>query len=59
MGCIYIYIGVILGICIYIYMYIVGLYWDNGEENGKYYSIIGYIYWAYFGMMEKKMETTV
>ena len=20
-----------------------GLYWDNGKENGNYYSIIGYI----------------
>ena len=24
--------------------YILGLYWDNGKENGNYYSIIGCIY---------------
>ena len=23
---------------------ILGLYWDNGQENGSYYSIIGHIY---------------
>ena len=22
--------------------YVLGLYWDNGEENGNYYIIIGY-----------------
>ena len=21
-----------------------GFYWDNGKENGNYYSIIGYLY---------------
>ena len=31
-----------------------GLHWDNGKENGNYYSILGYI-----GIMEKKMEITV
>ena len=39
-----------------------GLYWDNGKENGNYYSIIGYIlgfYWGTIGIMEKKMETTI
>ena len=42
------YIGVILG-----------LYWDNGKENGNYYNGL---YWGYIGfyigIMEKKMETT-
>ena len=33
------YIG-ILG-CIYIYIYVLGLYWDNGKENGSYSSNIG------------------
>ena len=46
------YIGVILG-----------LYWDNGKENGNYYNGLyrGYIglYWGYIGIMEKKMETTI
>ena len=23
--------------------YILGLHWDNGKENGNYYSILGYI----------------
>ena len=31
-----------------------GLYRDNGEENGNYYIL----YWVYMGRMEKKMETT-
>ena len=22
--------------------YIMGLYWDNGKENGNYYSILGF-----------------
>ena len=30
-----------------------GLYWDNGKENGNYYSL------GYIGIMEKKMETTI
>ena len=33
-----------LHIYIYIYMYIrviLGLYWDNGKENGNYYDMIG------------------
>ena len=25
-----------------------GLYWDNGKENGNYYSIIGYILGLYW-----------
>ena len=28
--------------------YILGLYWDNGKENGNYYSIIGYIFGLYW-----------
>ena len=35
------YIGVILG-----------LYWDNGKENGNYYSILG-VYWGYTGALCK------
>ena len=35
-----------------------GLYWDNGKENGSYCSMLG-LYWGYIGIMEKKMETTV
>ena len=50
--------------------YILGLYWDNGKENGNYYNglyrdyrvytgvILG-IYRGYIGIMEKKMETTI
>ena len=34
---------------------ILGIYWDNGKENGNYYSMSG----IYIGIMEKKMETTV
>ena len=37
-----------------------GIYWDNGKENGNYYSILE-LYWGYIGVimenhMEKKME---
>ena len=32
--------------------------WDNGKEDGNYYSILG-LYWGYIGIMEKKMETTI
>ena len=36
--------------------YILGLYWDNGKENGNYYRVyIGVI----LGIMEKKMEATL
>ena len=28
---------------------ILGLYWDNGKENGNYYSIVGYKLGIYFG----------
>ena len=28
-----------------------GLYWDNGKENGNY--------WGYIGIMENEMETTI
>ena len=43
-----------------------GVYWDNGKENGNYY--LGFrVYsppyvdgiWVYIGIMEKKMETTI
>ena len=27
--------------------YILGLYWDNGKENGNYYSTLGYILGKY------------
>ena len=32
-----------------------GLYGDNGKENGKYYIV----YRGYVGIVEKKMETTI
>ena len=36
-------------------MYILlGVYWDNGKENGNYQGL----YRRYIGIMEKKMETT-
>ena len=36
-----------------------GLYRDNGKENGNYRDYIGFrVYWGYIGIMEKKMETT-
>ena len=28
--------------------FILGLYWDNGKENGNYYSIIGFILGLYW-----------
>ena len=31
------------------------MYWDNGKENGNYYSILGLC----IGIMEKKMETII
>ena len=45
-------------------------YWDNGKENGNYYSILGIplkgfigvilgLYWGYIGIMENEMETTI
>ena len=37
-------------------------YWDNGKENGNYSILIGYtlgLCFGYFGIMEKKMETTL
>ena len=33
-------------------------YWDNGKENGNYYSILG-LYRGYIGIMEKKMENVM
>ena len=43
--------------------YILGLYWDNGKENGNYYNglyrgQIG-LYWGYIGIIDKKMEATI
>ena len=46
---------------------LLGLYRDNGKENGNYYNAlhrdyIGYIlglYLGYIGIMERKMETTI
>ena len=43
-----------------------GLYRDNGKENGNYYSMSGekenmettMVYWGYTGVVENKMETT-
>ena len=37
--------------------FILGLYRDEGQENGKYYNVVDY--WGYIGKMEKKMETTI
>ena len=34
-----------------------GIYWDNGKENGNYRDY-GVYYRGYTGIMEKKMETT-
>ena len=39
------YIGVLLG-----------LYRDNGKENGNYYN---WLSWGYIEIMEKKLETTI
>ena len=48
-----------------------GLYGDNGKENGSYYSILGYlgimekkveatiVHWGYMGIMEQNMEATI
>ena len=38
--------------------YILGLYRDNGKENGNHHGILG-LYRGYIGIMEKKMETTI
>ena len=49
---------------------ILGIYWDDGKENGNYYHIGviyrgnvkengNYYYWGFIGMMKKKMETTI
>ena len=35
---------------------ILGLYWDNGKENGNYYIIIGVLYWGYIRIMERKWK---
>ena len=34
-----------------------GLYRDNGKENGSYYNRVEY--WGSIGIMEKEMETTI
>ena len=36
-----------------------GLYRDNGKENGNYkdYRDCNRVYWGYIGIMEKKIET--
>ena len=37
-----------------------GLYRDDGKENGNYYNRVNIgIHWGYIGMMERKMETTI
>ena len=44
------------------YYNILGLYRDNGKENGNYRGYrdyIGIINWCHMGIMGKKMETTV
>ena len=33
-----------------------GIYRDNGKENGNYRDYGG-LYWGHIGIMEKKMET--
>ena len=42
---------------------ILGLYRDNGKENGIYRDYRDYIrlglYWGYIGIVENKTETTV
>ena len=45
-------IGILIG-------YILGLYRDNGKENGNYKDYRDYnrVYWGCIGIMEKKMET--
>ena len=46
-------------------MVILGLYSNNGKQDGNYTDYIGVIqglqdlYWGYIGIMEKKMETTI
>ena len=49
----------------YYQCYVLGLYRDNGKENGNYYIIIGYILGLYYSVgttpimenqMDKKME---
>ena len=27
-----------------------GMYWDNGKENGNHYSMLG-LYWGYIGII--------
>ena len=53
---------------------LLGFFWDNGKENGNYYSVqvrlywdhfrvlMGLycrLYWGYMGIIEKEMETTI
>ena len=35
--------------------YHIGLYGDNGKENGNYYKV----YCGFMGILEKKLETTM
>ena len=45
---------------------ILGFYWDNGKENGNYYTMTGlgfrwfrmYTYSGYFGTMDDRTEIT-
>ena len=46
-------------VCMYIYIYVGDMYWENEAENGHYYIIIGYLLELRIGRMEKKMETTI
>ena len=39
---------------------ILGLYRDNGKQNGNYYNRVNIgICWGFIGIMEKEMETTI
>ena len=38
---------------------ILGLYGDNGKENGNYCIILGYVLWGLYENLENKMETTI
>ena len=41
------------------YILILGLYWDNGKENGNYYLGLYTNIGGFIGIMAKKMETTL
>ena len=40
-------------------MNILGSNRHTGKENGNYYGIVGYIYWDYTGILEKKMQAII